>query len=214
MTVIAPAVLCETESDYKTSIERLAPFAKRVHIDLTDGQFAPTFTVGVDKLWWPQEWTVDIHAMVTQPSQHIEQLIALKPHLVIFHVEAGENLIPHMQRLKQVGIKAGVALLKTTVPSTVKEYIEVADHVMIFTGTLGKYGGEASMMQLEKVRLVRGIHPEVEIGWDGGANVENVYGLSQGTVDVVNVGGAISKADDPAAMYTQLVNEINKHGVI
>lgn len=214
MTVVAPAILTETEADYKTSVERLSSFAQRVHIDLTDGQFAPTFTVGVDKLWWPQEWTVDIHAMVAQPSQYVDQLIALKPHLIIFHAEAGEDLTPIIQRIKQAGIKAGVALLKTTVPSTVKEYIELADHVMIFTGTLGKYGGEASMMQLEKVRLVRAIHPTVEIGWDGGANVENVYSLSQGTVDVVNVGGTINSADDPEAVYTQMVNEINKHGVI
>ena len=130
------------------------------------------------------------------------------------HAEAGEDLTPIIQRIKPAGIKAGVALLTTTVPSTVKEYIELADHVMIFTGTLGKYGGEASMMQLEKVRLVRAIHPTVEIGWDGGANVENVYSLSQGTVDVVNVGGTINSADDPEAVYTQMVNEINKHGVI
>ena len=214
MAVIAPALLCESEDDYKATIERLHPFAERVHIDMADGEFAPTFTVGVDKLWWPQEWTVDIHAMVARPSEYVAALINLKPNLVIFHAEAQEDLAPTLQRLRQAGIKAGIALLKPTVPSTVKEYIELADHAMVFSGDLGHYGGEASLMQLEKVRLIRGIHPEVEVGWDGGANVHNVFSLAQGSVDVINVGGAINKAADPQAVYDQMVSEVNKRGVI
>lgn len=213
-TVIAPTILCETEDDYKATVERLHPFAERVHIDVTDGEFAPTFTVGVNQLWWPQEWKVDIHAMVARPSEYIQALIDLHPYTIIFHAEVSEDLRPLFQQVKQAGIRAGVALLRPTVPETVKEYIELADYVLIFSGDLGHYGGVASMMQLEKVRLVRNIHPEVEIGWDGGANVENAFSLAQGTVNVVNVGGAINNANDPQAAYRQMVEEINKHSVI
>lgn len=211
---VAPAILCETPDEYKATVERMHPFAQRVHIDLTDGEFAPSFTVGVNQLWWPQEWEVDIHAMVARPSQYVDALIQMKPSTVIFHAEVGEDLLPTIQKLKAAGIKAGVALLKPTVPSTVAPYIENADHVLVFCGDLGHYGGTASLMQLEKVRLIRMIHPEVEVGWDGGANVENVFSLAQGSVNVINAGGAISKASDPAAAYKQLVDEINKHGVI
>lgn len=214
MTVIAPCITVETEDDYKLTVERLSPFAKRVHIDVSDGQFAPTFLVGPNKLWWPQEWDVDIHAMVAQPSQYVPTLIQLKPHTIILHAEANEDLLPSIAAIKQAGIKVGVALVKTTVPSTVQEYIEQADHVLIFSGDLGHYGGTASLMQLEKVRLVRNIHPEVEIGWDGGANVQNAFSLAQGTVNVINVGGAINKSEDPANVYNQMVAEINKHSVI
>lgn len=214
MSTIVPTILCETEDDYKATIERLHPFAQRVHIDLTDGEFAPTFTVGVNQIWWPQEWVVDIHAMVAHPSQYVDALIQMKPATVIFHVETGEDLTPIIAKLKQAGIKAGVALLKPTVPSTVQPYIESADHVLVFSGQLGYYGGTASLMQLEKVRLIRNIHPEVEVGWDGGANAENAFSLAQGGVDVINCGGAINKAADPAAAHKQLVDEINKHAVI
>ncbi len=214
MSTIVPTILCETEDDYKATIERLHPFAQRVHIDLTDGEFAPTFTVGVNQIWWPQEWVVDIHAMVAHPSQYVDALIQMKPATVIFHVETGEDLTPIIAKLKQAGIKAGVALLKPTVPSTVQSYIESADHVLVFSGQLGYYGGTASLMQLEKVRLIRNIHPEVEVGWDGGANAENAFSLAQGGVDVINCGGAINKAADPAAAHKQLVDEINKHAVI
>lgn len=214
MSVIVPTILSETPDDYKTSVERLHGFAKRVHIDISDGEFAPTFTVGAAQVWWPQEWVVDIHAMVARPSEHLETLVSLKPHLIIFHAEAEEDIVPVLQHVKKFGVKAGVALLKTTVPSTAQKAIETADHVMIFSGELGKYGGEASLMQLEKVRLIRNINQGVEIGWDGGVNIENAYSISQGGVDVLNVGGTIAKADDPEEAYTALVNEIQKHRVI
>ncbi|HET6747151.1 MAG TPA: hypothetical protein VFH06_03540 [Candidatus Saccharimonadales bacterium] len=214
MSVIAPALLAETPDDYKVMVEKIHGFAQRVHVDICDGEFAPSFTIGAAQVWWPQEWTVDIHAMVARPSEHLETLLSLKPSTIIFHAEVQEDIVPILDHIKKFGIKAGIALLKTTVPNTVAPAIEAADHVMIFSGELGKYGGTASLMQLEKVRLIRAIRQDVEIGWDGGVNLENAYGLSQGGVDVLNVGGTLANADDPAAMYTSLVNEINKHGVI
>jgi len=214
MSVIAPALLAETPDDYKAMVERIHGFAQRVHVDICDGEFAPSFTIGAAQIWWPQEWAVDIHAMVARPSEHLETLLSLKPSTIIFHAEVQEDLAPVLDHIKKFGIKAGVALLRPTVPSTVASAIEAADHVMIFSGELGKYGGTASLMQLEKVRLVRAIKQDVEIGWDGGVNVENAYSLAQGGVDVLNVGGTLANAEDPGAIYTALVNEINKHGVI
>lgn len=214
MSIIAPAILVETDEQYKASIERLTPFVQRVHIDVSDGEFAPVFLVEPAKLWWPKEWMVDIHAMVMHPMDYVDKLIALKPHLITFHAETGVNLVPIFEKIKKAGIKAGVALLKPTVPATVADAIRAADHVLVFTGDLGHYGGTASLMQLEKVRLIKGINPNVEIGWDGGVSVENAFTLTQGGVNVLNVGGAIGKSDDPASVYATLVREINKQGVI
>ncbi len=214
MSIIVPTIMVETIDQLRESTERLKPFARRVHVDLSDGEFAPTFLLSPDQLFWPEGWEVDIHAMVTRPSEYMAQLVQLKPSLVILHAEAQEDIVPHLQALKQAGIKAGVGLLKTTVPATVQAAIENADHVMIFSGDLGKHGGTASMMQLEKIRLVRKIKPGIEIGWDGGVNVENAYTLTQGGVDVLNVGGEIANSPNPAETYNELVKEINKHGVI
>lgn len=214
MSVVAPAILAETPEDYKAKMERMQAFAQRVHIDICDGEFAPTFTVGAAQIWWPQGWLADIHAMVARPSEHLETLISLKPNLIMFHAEAQEDIVPVLQHVKKFGIKAGVVLLRSTVPSTAAPAIKEADHVMIFTGDLGKYGGTASLMQLEKVRLIRAIHPDVEIGWDGGVNLENIYSLAQGGIDVLNVGGTLANAEDPAVTYKALVDEINKHSVI
>lgn len=214
MPEIAPCITVETEDLYKERVEQLTPFAKRVHIDISDGEFAPTFLVSEDKLWWPQEWIVDIHAMVARPSEHVAQLVAKKPNMIIFHAEAQEDLTQIFQYLKQNNIKAGLAILRSTVPTVFAPLIELVDHVMIFSGELGHHGGVASMMQLEKVRLIKAIRTDVEIGWDGGVNPENAFTLSQGGVDVLNVGGAIAKSQDPSATYDKIVSEINKHAVI
>jgi len=214
MAEIAPTILTETLDEYKASVDRLTPFAQRVHIDISDGEFAPNFLLGEAQLYWPKEWRVDIHAMVMRPSEHLAQLIALKPNLIVFHAEVQEDRAALINQIKAAGIKAGIALLKTTVPSTIADVIKLADHVMIFSGDLGKNGGTASLMQLEKVRLIKAINPAVEIGWDGGVNIENAYTLAQGNVNVLNTGSAIATAEDPAEVYAALTKEINKHGVI
>ena len=214
MAEIAPCITTETPEEYQQAIVRLEPFAERVHIDISDGEFAPRRLLGVEQLYWPANWRVDIHAMVKRPSVYVDQLVLLKPQTIIFHAEAEEDLVPVLQRVKQMGIKAGVALLRSTVPKLVAPSIEAADYVLIFSGELGHYGGTASLMQLEKVRLVRMIHPNIEVGWDGGASVENVFSLGQGGIDVVNVGGAINKADDPEAVYRKMVTEVNKRSVM
>lgn len=214
MSEIAPAILAETADIYKQKMQAIHEFAKRVHIDITDGEFAPSFTVNESELWWAQGWVIDIHAMVSRPSEHLKKLVDLKPNLIIFHAEVAEDLLPTIQFIRQSGIKAGIALQRGTVPETVRPLIEAVDHVMIFSGDLGHYGGTASLMQLEKIRLIKAINQAVEIGWDGGVTVENAFSLSQGGVDVLNVGATIAKSADPGTTYAALVNEINKKGVI
>lgn len=214
MTVIAPCITVETLEAYQTAIDKLTPFARHIHIDISDGEFAPTFLLSENQLGWPQGWEVDIHAMVAYPSAHLPQLIALKPNMIVIHAEVQEDRAALINQIKAAGIKAGLALLKPTVPSTVADIIRLADHVMIFSGDLGKYGGTASLMQLEKVRLIRQIKPNVEIGWDGGVSLDNAYTLTQGGVDILNVGGAIANAEDPAEVFDALNKEINKRGVI
>ena len=213
-SVIAPAILAENAQQYKEQVDRITGFAERVHIDLTDGEFAPTFTVSIPELWAPEGWTIDIHAMVNKLDEYVPKLIALRPHLIIIHAEAEGDVLGALKEIKRSGIMAGLALLKPTVPQTVEELIKEAEHVLIFSGELGKFGGTASLMQLEKIRLVKMINPNVEIGWDGGVMVDNAYSLVQGSVNVLNVGGTIQKATDPPAMFAKLQQEISKTGVL
>lgn len=213
--MIVPAVLATSPEDYKAQIERLHSFAERIHIDITDGEFAANQTIAADQVWWPKEWKADIHMMVARPSEYLPLILQLNPNMVIFHGEVQEDLVPIFDKLKsETLIKPAVALLRSTVPETVEAAIQAAEHVLVFSGSLGEYGGKASMMQLEKIRLIRAINSNVEIGWDGGANLENVFSLNQSGVDVINVGSAIAHASDPAAVFKAMCNEISRKGTI
>jgi len=215
MSIITPAILATNPEEYKEQVEKIFPFAERVHIDVTDGGFAPNLTLPETQIWWPQEWKVDIHMMVARPSEHIDAIIQLNPNMVVFHSEVEEDLVPIFERLKnETMIKPGLALLRSTVPETVAPAIKAAEHILIFSGNLGEMGGVANMMQLEKIRLIKAINSNVEIGWDGGANLSNVFNLTQSGVDVVNVGAAIMQAQDPEQAYHQMETEINRKGAI
>ncbi len=214
MSEIVPTILTNDAEQYKKQIATFQPFTKRIQIDVSDGTFAPGATLPLNNVFWAQDWQADLHMMVVRPSEFMPVILQLKPSLVIFHAEAGENLLPLFEQLKSAGIKAGVALMKNTFPGSAKQYIEAADHVLIFAGDIGKQGGEADMLQTEKVPLVKEINPNAEIGWDGGANLRNVRAISRAGVDVINVGSALTNASDPSAMYEALVADLDKRGVI
>ena len=152
--------------------------------------------------------------MSARPSEHLSDIIKLKPRLCILHAEVDDDLAAVFAKLREAGIKTGLALIKTTFPGRVSNLIQEVDHVMIFAGELGSQGGTIDMMQTEKVPLVRNIKPDVEIGWDGGANLSNIRALAHAGIDVINVGSAITQAADAAAMYQSLVTESEKKGVL
>ena len=211
---IVPSILTDNKQDYRAQIERINVFTRRVQIDVSDGKFAPANTLDITNVWWPRNWEADLHLMAANPSEHIDTILKLNPSLCILHAEASEDLMPSFQTLKDAGIKVGVALLPSTFPGNVKQYIDIADHVLIFAGRLGVQGSPADLMQMEKIPLVRNMKPEVEIGWDGGANMTNSRALAHADLDVIDVGSAIMAADNPAAVFQELVAEIDKNGVV
>lgn len=216
MTVVVPALLAPNKTELDAKWMLVQPFANRVHVDLMDGQFAPGDSPQISDLTWSEGWVVDIHLMYHHPELRLEAITDLKPkpNLVIFHAEAEGALLQFAEGLQKAGIKVGLALQRKTVPADVAGLISLVDHVLIFSGNLGEYGGTANMLQIEKIRLVRAINPTVEIGWDGGANVSNAYTLALGGVDIVNVGGELAKSDDPAETYRHLDFEVHRKDVL
>ena len=147
-------------------------------------------------------------------NSHAQNSLLPLDHQIVAGAEAQADVLSALNAIKQADIRAGLALLRPTVPRTVEELIKAAEHVLIFSGELGRFGGTASLMQLEKIRLVKTINPNIEIGWDGGVTVDNAYSLVQGGVDILNVGGAIQKASDPKSVFARLQQEISKTGVL
>jgi len=202
--VICPAVTALDTHSFRTQMEMLEPFCKRVHIDVMDGIFAPTTSPGLDQMWWPTKMLADLHLMYQDPVSQLEQIIHLRPNLVIIHQEASVDTRAFTNHLHQFGIKVGLAILHDTSIETAREALLTFDHIMIFSGTLGKHGGTADLSLLQKVVAIREYYPDVEIGWDGGVNDQNAHELIGGGIDVLNVGGFIENATDPAAAYAKL----------
>jgi ribulose-phosphate 3-epimerase len=204
MADICPTITAYDEYEYNEQMRRLKPFAERIHIDLMDGNFAPTVSPALDHVWWPHEQIADIHLMYQDPAKYLKQLIHLKPHLVIIHNEAQVHHMHFAAELHKEGIKAGLAILQDTPIEWAYQIMHSFDHVLVFSGNLGHHGGEADLGLLDKVRKIREHHPEAEIGWDGGINDKNAHALIEAGVDVLNVGGYIHGADDPEAAYGTL----------
>ena len=215
MIKVVPTVLTDTVANFNQIIEVYKKFAKRIQIDLSDGQFSPYQLVSIKEINFPTDWDGewDLHVMVKNPSLYMQDILRLHPSLCIFHAECDENLLPLFEQLSQAGIKTGVGILRSTYPGNIKPYIDASDHVLIFAGDLGKQGGEADMIQLEKAAIIRNIDPNVEIGWDGGANLENIRAIAHSGIDVINVGSAISRAQNTSEAYEALVAETEKTGV-
>lgn len=204
MAVICPTVLAEDPGAYREQMARIEPFASRIQIDLADGIFAPNKTVDIAQVYWPDHLTADLHLMHENPMKSLETVISLNPNLAIIHAEAEGDLRAMVLELQSVGIKAGVALLKGSKPDDHQDLIGMADHILLFAGDLGHFGGTADMEVLRKVPDVLAINPTAELGWDGGITVENVPILLEAGIEVLNVGGFIQKADDPAAAFAGL----------
>lgn len=207
MSIICPTVLAATEADFSEQMETVAAFADRIQIDLGDGVFT-TESVALDKVWWPEDLSADIHLMYRDPEPVLDTLIARRPSLVILHAEASGDLPDMLARLQNQGIRAGIALLQETSVTQAGALVAAADHVLIFSGSLGSFGGVADLGLLGKVPQVRSLNPSAEIGWDGGANLDSVVALRDGGIDVLNVGGAIQKASHPANAYRALVRAV------
>lgn len=208
MAVICPTVTTLTPRHYRESIERVCDFAERIHIDFADGVFAPTKLVPIEEAWWPIGPIIDFHIMFKKPMEHLEAVIVQQPSLAVIHAEA-EGVSEFLSELEGLGINRGLALLKDTPAKTVKPYLDRIEHVLVFSGDLGHYGGTVDMSLLDKVRELIALKPTLEIGWDGGVNDKTARQLVDGGVNVLNVGGYIQKAGDPEAAYDTLMESIS-----
>lgn len=206
MSAICPTVTAYDMDEYTTQLHRAVGFAERIHIDLMDGVFVSTKSPGLDEIWLPSHGPlIDIHLMYQEPMAVLDQLITLRPHMVIIHNEAHVHHMHFTAELHKHDIEVGLALLQDTPVEYAYQIMHSFDHVLVFSGNLGHHGGHADLGLLDKVRKIHEHHPEVEIGWDGGINEHNAQQFFEAGVDVLNVGGFIQKAAHPEQAYATLL---------
>jgi pentose-5-phosphate-3-epimerase len=204
MPVVCPTVLADTKEEYERQMTVVANLAHRVQIDLTDRQFTSQTTIKPEDAWWPVGVKADFHLMYKNPEPAFREVLKHRPNLVIIHAEADGDFETFTTVCKSYGAKVGVALLQQTPVDTILPALNLLDHVLIFSGDLGHFGGTADTAFLGKVAELKNAKPELEIGWDGGINDQNIAELSMGGVDVLNVGGYIQNAENPHHAYAIL----------
>lgn len=212
MPIICPAILADTPDNYEKQIKNVAHFAHRLQIDLTDGQFAATPTVTPEAAWWPAGLQADFHLMYKNPLEILPQLLEHQPNLVIVHAEAEGDFGEFSSHCRSQGVKVGVALLASSPAEAILDVLDNIDHVLIFSGELGQFGGHADLALLEKVAVLKNKKPDLELGWDGGVNDQNASVLASGGIDVLNVGGFIQRAQDPGRAFSALQLIVDETG--
>jgi ribulose-phosphate 3-epimerase len=210
MAIICPTITAYDPHDYRAQIERIETFSKRVHIDLMDGDFAPTKSPGLDQIWWPHELEADVHLMYQHPMEQLEQLLKLRPRMVVIHNEADVHHMHFVAELHKENILAGLAILQDTPIEHAYQIMHSFDHVLVFSGKLGFHGGTANLELLDKVKKIHEHHGEAEIGWDGGITDINARRLVEAGVDVLNVGGFVQRSENPQDAYDKLLEVIKK----
>ena len=208
MAIICPAILTGSLDEYHKYFSIAAKSARRIHLDIMDGTFTDNKSLPLEDAIWPSQYQIDIHLMVAEPMNYIDLLINKRPHMVIIHNEANVHHMLFSAKLHEFDIQTGLALLKDTPVDYAKQIIHSFDHVLIFSGDLGHYGGVADLNQLTKVDQINEIYPGVEIGWDGGVNSENAKEIKDKGVEILNVGSYLSKSSDFKNAYDKLEGSI------
>ncbi len=204
MASVAPTILASTPADYAERIDRVKPFAKRLHIDICDGVFIDTKTVGLSQVYDIDGVPFDLHLMMTHPEGQIENIVSLCPQLVIFHFEADVDRESLMRQLREVDIKIGLAINPETMIEQVKDLLPHIDHLLVFTGRLGHNGGEFRGDCLEKIGQARAINPELEIAVDGGIDQETGRMAIEAGANLLDCGSFIHDADDSEIAFIAL----------
>jgi ribulose-phosphate 3-epimerase len=201
---ICPTVTTDNPSVYKLQVEQTIAYAHRIHIDLADGIFTRNKLMAIEDVWWPGGVRADLHVMYEKPFNHLAALIALRPQLIIVHAEADGDFMSFATDAHRYGIEVGVALLPETPVEAIQPALEVIDHVLIFSGNLGHFGGHADMGLLGKAQQLKTLKPRLELGWDGGVDDKNARLLALGGIDVLNAGGYLHGAVAPKTAYATL----------
>ncbi len=215
MTDICPTITAQTKEDFSRQFDLIKPFAQRLHLDFSDNTLAPRqlldYRLIADFLSDDASVRLDAHIMSLDPLPLIKTIDSRRVSLVIVHAEANIDLLSVVSKLRLDGFKAGVALLQPTSPAVLQPVINLLDHVLIFSGNLGYQGGSFANLELiSKVKWLKTLRKDLEIGWDGGVNDSNAYLISLGGVDVLNVGGYLQRSADAKEAYAKLKSVI-KH---
>jgi ribulose-phosphate 3-epimerase len=204
MKLIAPSILSADFSrlgEEINAVERVG--ADWIHVDVMDGHFVPNITIGpavVEAVKRVTGLPVDVHLMIENADQYLEDFVRAGSDSLTVQVEACVHLHRTIQAIKELGVKAAVALNPSTPVSTIEWILEEVDMVLIMSVNPG-FGGQKFIPQaLQKIEELKSMisarNPNVLIEVDGGINEETIRSVSKAGADVFVAGSAIFGSSD------------------
>ena len=196
---LAPSILSADFSRLGAQIAEVTEAgADYIHVDVMDGCFVPNITIGapvVASLRSTTSLPLDVHLMIKHPEEHVSQFVQAGADIVTVHVEASTHLHRLLGALKELKVKAGVALNPATPISSVEEILPLVDLVLIMTVNPG-FGGQTfipeMMYKIARMRKMLNFNKaRAELEVDGGITASIAPEVVKAGADVLVAGNAI-----------------------
>lgn len=212
MVKIAPSILAADFARMGDEVRRVKQAgADLLHIDVMDGHFVPNLTLGPDMVKAIRrsvDLFLDVHLMVTNPERFFEPFALAGADLLTFHIETDPNPTKKIEAVRRLGCQAGLSLNPDRSIDTVLPYLHQVDLVLLMSVFPG-YGGQKFI--LESLSRASAIHDFIRehnlscrLQVDGGINRQNASALISAGVDILVMGAAFFKDDNPADLVRQL----------
>ena len=197
MVDIAPSMLGADFGKMREAAEMVAPHSAYLHMDVMDGHFVPNLTMGPDLVKALEGIApLDVHLMVTNPIDFIEDFRDAGAEIISVHVEAN-NPLKALKSIKKNNMKAGIALNPSTPENSIEPFISLADMILVMSVEPGYCGQDFHENTIERVRHYKKTYPDKIIEVDGGVSPSNSERLADAGADILVAGSAIFKAEDP-----------------
>lgn len=168
--------------------------ADRIQVDVMDGHFVPNLTFGpatVAAVRSVTDLPIEAHLMVAQPDLFVQSFARAGATVIQVQVEATSLLYRTVQRIKDLNVRAGVAINPSTSVETLREIVPYIDMVNVMTVEPGFGGQNFIGHSPEKIRRLRAIAPDVEIEVDGGIDAETAPLAVKAGATVLVAGNAV-----------------------
>jgi len=156
--------------------------ADMLHIDIMDGSFVPNLSFGsniVIALKKLSKLPLDVHLMIQNPENHVQSFIDAGSDIITFHFEATHHVDKLIRKIKNAGIKSGIALLPSTLPQNLEYVIDIVDLVLVMSVNPGFGGQNFIHSSLNKIKhLSKMIKKDTLLSVDGGINSTNISQIS------------------------------------